>query len=85
MKIEVLGSGCASCKKMYEITKEVVALLTNKVELEYVTGIEGTQRIIELGAMSSPLLVVDGKIALIGYSPDKKVITQAILKTAKQG
>lgn len=84
MKIQVLGSGCPTCKKLFEVTKEVVASLQNKIELEYLTGIEGTQRIIELGGMSSPVLVVNEKIALVGFTADKKVIAQAILAAAKQ-
>lgn len=83
MKIQVLGSGCPTCKKLYEITGEAVGSLGKKVELEYLTGLEGTQRIIELGGMSSPVLAVDGKIALVGFTPDKKVITQAILAALK--
>ncbi len=84
MKIQVLGSGCPTCKKLYEITKEVVDGLENKVELEYLTGIDGTTRIIELGAMSSPAVVVDGKIALLGFSSDKKVILNAIINATKE-
>jgi small redox-active disulfide protein 2 len=84
MKIQVLGSGCPTCKKLFEITKEVVSSLEKEIELEYLTGIEGTQRIIELGGMSSPALVVDGKIALVGFTSDKKIIIQAIRTAVNQ-
>ncbi|PIR62148.1 MAG: thioredoxin family protein [Candidatus Pacebacteria bacterium CG10_big_fil_rev_8_21_14_0_10_42_12] len=80
MKIQVLGSGCPTCKKLYEITKKAVAELGDDFELEYLTGVEGTQRIIELGAMSSPVLVVEDKIAMIGLTSDIEKIKEAIHK-----
>jgi small redox-active disulfide protein 2 len=83
MTIQVLGSGCTNCKKLYEVTKEVVEALDNKVKLEYLDGIEGTGRMIELGVMSGPVIAVDGKVALVGFTSDKKKITQAISSVVK--
>lgn len=83
MKLQVLGSGCPTCKKLYEIVQQTIVDMDQDFELEYLTGIEGTSRIIKLGAISSPVLVVDGKIALIGFSSDKEKIKTAI-RTAHQ-
>jgi small redox-active disulfide protein 2 len=83
MKVQVLGSGCPTCKKLYDLTQETILTMTDQIELEYLTGIEGTSRIIELGAMSSPVLAVDGKIAMIGFVDDKEKIKKAILETQK--
>ena len=81
MKIQVLGSGCPTCKKLFEITKQAVEQLDDKsIELEYLTGVEGTTKIIELGAMSGPVLAVDNKIALIGFTPDVDKIKSALTK-----
>lgn len=77
MKIQVLGSGCATCKKLYEITQKAVVGLDASVE--YITGAEGMHKIMELGAMGSPVLTVDGKIAMIGFTPDVEEIKEAIL------
>jgi len=85
MKVQILGSGCPTCKKFYEITQQIVAQLDNQnIELEYLTGIEGTSRIIELGAMSSPILVVDNKIALAGFTSDESKIKAAIINTSQE-
>jgi small redox-active disulfide protein 2 len=84
MKIQILGSGCATCKKLYEITKEAVAQLKLKGEVEYITGEEGMQKIIELGAMSSPVLAVNGKIAMTGFTPDIKKIKEKILAISEK-
>ncbi len=82
MKIIVVGSGCPTCKKLYEVTQKAVAELGGRDKVEYVSGEKGIQKIIELGAMSSPLLVVDDKIAMIGFTPDTGKIKAAILKAS---
>lgn len=58
MKISVLGSGCATCKKLYETVVEVVKKENIDIEVEYSTDVT---RIVELGLMHSPVLVIDGK------------------------
>ena len=70
MKIQVLGSGCPTCKKLHELVMKATNELgiTNKVD--YITGNEGTQKIVEMGLMSSPVLVVDGKPVMVGFTPD---------------
>ncbi len=83
MKVQVLGSGCPTCKKLYEIAQSTLAEMDTQAELEYLTGNEGIQRILELGAMSSPVLVVDGEIAMLGFSADKEAIKAAIRKAQK--
>lgn len=83
MNIQVLGSGCPTCKKLYEITKEVVADMGHDVTVEYVTGDSGMKKIIELGVMTSPVLVVDGKVAMTGFIPDIKAIKDKIRKASK--
>jgi glutaredoxin len=80
MKVQVLGSGCPTCKKFHDLTQEVISEMDNNLKLEYFTGVEGTSKIIELGVMSSPVLVVDNKIAMVGFSPDKEKIKAAITK-----
>jgi len=84
MKIQVLGSGCATCKNLYEITQKAVDELKLETEVEYVTGNEGTQKIIELGAMSSPVLAVNGEIAMTGFTPDVKAIKIKIKKALEE-
>lgn len=78
MKVQVLGTGCPTCKKLFDVTKKATSEMNDEIELEYLTGVEGTSRIIELGAMSSPVLAVNNKIAMIGFSPDKEKIKAAI-------
>ena len=77
MKIQVLGSGCPTCKKLFELTKQAIEELGLKIEVEYVTDI---QRIVEMGVMSSPILAIDGKPAITGFLPDVEKIKETIKK-----
>jgi len=78
MKIQVLGSGCPTCKKLYELTKQAVEEANLKEKIEYLTGQEGIQKIIELGIMSSPVLAVNGKAIMIGFVDNVKKIKQLL-------
>ena len=77
MQIQVLGSGCPTCKKLFELTKQAIEELGLKIEVEYITDI---QRIVEMGVMSSPILAVDGKPAITGFLPDVEKIKETIKK-----
>ncbi len=81
MKIQVLGSGCSTCKKLFELTKQAVAELNLKTEVEYITDI---QKIIDIGVMSSPVLAVNGKPVLAGSLPDIEKIKKLIEKDIKE-
>lgn len=78
MKIQVLGSGCTTCKKLHEITQKAVGELGMKDEVEYLTGAEGMQAIIGMGVMQSPVLVVDGKAVMVGFTSDIEKIKRLI-------
>ncbi len=74
-KIEVLGSGCSTCEKLYKITKEAVSELGVAVKVDYVKDV---QRIVQMGLMQSPVLAVNGKPALVGFTPDMEKIKKVI-------
>jgi small redox-active disulfide protein 2 len=75
MKIQVLGSGCPTCKKLYEITKQALKELNLPYEVEYITDI---QQILNMGLMQSPVLTVNGKPAFVGSVPNVEEIKKAI-------
>jgi len=78
MKIQVLGSGCPTCKKLYEITQKAVSEMGLKDKVEYLYGAEGIQALIEKGVMSSPALTVDGKVVMTGFTPNIEKIKSLI-------
>lgn len=73
--IQVLGSGCPTCKKLFELTKQAVAELGLDLEVEYITDI---QKIIGLGVMSSPVLAINGQAVLAGQLPSLEKIKELI-------
>lgn len=78
MKIQVLGSGCATCKKLYESVQKATAEMGIKEKAEYLTGVAGTQAIIEMGVMQSPVLAVNGEPVMTGFTPNLEKIKKAI-------
>ena len=83
IKIQVLGPGCASCKKLFELTKQAVQEMGLKTEVEYVTDI---QKIIEMGVMQSPILAINGKPVLTGAVSDiEKIKNALIVKKVSEG
>jgi glutaredoxin len=80
MKIQVLGSGCPTCKKLNEMTIQAVKELGLTDNVEYLTGESGTSKIIELGIMSSPVLVVNDKPVMVGFTPDIEKVKSLIQK-----
>jgi len=80
MIIQVLGSGCPTCKKLFESTKQAVAELGLKEEVEYITDV---QEIVKMGVMSSPVLAIDGKPVIAGFLPDAKKIREVISENIK--
>ncbi len=75
MKIQVLGSGCKSCEALYERVKKVASEINPQLEVEYITDIT---KIVELGAMSSPVFAIDNQIITAGQMPSEEEIKNAI-------
>lgn len=63
MIIKILGSGCANCRKLEENAKKAVEELGIEANFEKVTDYKD---IVSYGVMTTPALVVDGKVKLSG-------------------
>lgn len=63
MKIEILGSGCSNCTKLAKNAEEAVKAAGVDCEVEKVTDFG---RIMGYGVMSTPALVIDGKVKSVG-------------------
>ncbi|MBW2735082.1 MAG: TM0996/MTH895 family glutaredoxin-like protein [Deltaproteobacteria bacterium] len=66
MKVEVLGTGCAKCKKLYQLVEKVVAESGSNAEVEKVEKIED---IMKYGVAFTPALVIDGTVKAAGGIP----------------
>lgn len=74
--IQILGSGCPTCKKLLELTKLAVTELNLNIEVEYITDI---QKIIKMGMMSSPVLAINGQPVMGGFTSDIEIIKKFII------
>ncbi len=71
IEVKVLGTGCANCKTTQKLIEEVSSENGIEITLEKV---EDVAEIMAYGIMSTPGVLVDGKIAHTGGIPDKKTI-----------
>jgi small redox-active disulfide protein 2 len=66
MDIKILGPGCKNCVTLDRITRETVKELGIKATIEKV---EDYGQIASYGVMTTPALVVDGKVLIAGRVP----------------
>jgi small redox-active disulfide protein 2 len=64
--IEVLGSGCPNCQRLEANAREAVAIAGVEAEVRHVTD---PREIVARGVMSTPGLVIDGKVVSAGRIP----------------
>jgi small redox-active disulfide protein 2 len=65
-KIEVLGPGCNNCVRLEANVRQAVALAGIEAEIIKVTDYA---EIMAHGVMSTPGLVIDGKVVSVGRVP----------------
>jgi small redox-active disulfide protein 2 len=71
--IKVLGTGCANCKTTMKLIEDAAREKGVEIQLEKV---EQLQDIIAYGVMSTPGVVVDGKVVHAGGIPGRDKIEQ---------
>jgi small redox-active disulfide protein 2 len=74
-KIQILGTGCPKCKKLYEAAQQAVKEASIEAE---VTKVEDINEIMKFGVMMTPALVVDGEVKVVGRVPRPEEIKNMI-------
>jgi small redox-active disulfide protein 2 len=77
MDIKILGSGCPKCKSLEKITRQVVE--ENGIEAT-MTKVEDIMEIMQFNIMTTPALVVNGKVEVKGRVPSAEEILQILKK-----
>ena len=67
VKIQILGSGCAKCRKLAERASAAAEALGIEYELEKITDIK---EMMTFGVMLTPALAVDGQVKVVGKIPE---------------
>lgn len=73
--IKVLGPGCAKCKSTYAVVEKVVKDCGIDVQL---TKVDDIEEIMRYDIMSTPAIVIDGKVVLKGKVPSETEVRQLL-------
>ena len=74
-EIKVLGSGCSKCKKTFAVVEKVVE--SNGVIADLIK-VDGIEEIMRYNIMSTPAIVIDGKVVLKGKVPSESEVKQLL-------
>ncbi len=77
MEIKILGTGCAKCKSLEKLTREVVeknGIQANIIKVEDIT------EIMKYHILATPALVVNEKVEIKGYVPSPSQIKEILSK-----
>ena len=71
MQIKILGTGCAKCQRLEQLTREVVAELGIEAEFDHVRDMK---MIMAYPVMTTPALVINEEVNVSGRMPSKDEI-----------
>ncbi len=74
-RIEVLGPGCPRCERAYRVVRQVVEDAGLEVEVRKVDSID---RMVEMGILATPAVVVDGRVRVAGRVPEAGLVRELL-------
>ena len=72
LTIKVLGPGCPNCYKVEEITKASLSTMGMDAQIEKITDYN---EIVEYGVLSTPGLMINGRVVCSGQIPSQAEVT----------
>ena len=73
IEVKILGTGCANCKATQKIVEDVIRARGLQASVDKVEDIASIMR---FGVMSTPGVVVDGKVVHAGGVPSRAQVEQ---------
>ena len=77
--VKVLGTGCSNCKSTVALIEQAAQIKGIEISLQ---KIEDIQDIMSYGVMSTPAVVIDGKVVHAGGLPSRDKIEQFLTATS---
>jgi small redox-active disulfide protein 2 len=77
MDIKILGPGCIKCKTLEKLTRDVVE--QNHIEAT-ITKVEDIVEIMKYNIITTPAIVVDGKVEIKGRVPSADEIRKLLMR-----
>lgn len=74
-RIEVLGPGCTRCKETFRVVQHVVEQAGLSAE---VVKDESIERMMAVGLLATPGVVIDGKVVVSGRIPKAEEVRQLL-------
>ncbi len=81
MDIKVLGPGCANCKRLFAEAEKALKQLGMTAPI---TKVEKFEEIAAFKIMSTPALVINGRVMAAGRIPDSREITTWLATAAME-
>jgi small redox-active disulfide protein 2 len=81
MNIKILGTGCAKCQSLEKVVKEAVAELKLDATVEKVTDL---CKILEYPILTTPGMVIDGKVVSSGKALNKSEVIKLIISASPE-
>jgi small redox-active disulfide protein 2 len=82
LRIKILGAGCSSCERLYEVARRALDSLGVEAELTKITDFP---EMMKYGILQTPGLVVTEELVMVGKVPSlgdmTTVLTTALSKT----
>ena len=75
-QIQVLGTGCAKCNNLTAVAEAAAKLTGEPYMLEKITDL---RQIMTFGVMTTPALVIDGKVMVAGKVPSIDEVKQMLV------
>jgi len=83
MEIKILGTGCANCKRVESVARQVVEEMDVEATITEVTDMA---KIVSYDIVTTPGLVIDEKVVSSGRIPSKAEVTTWVANAlAEQG
>ena len=78
-KLQILGPGCSNCQRLLANVEQAARDLGLAAEIEKV---EELDKILALGVMRTPALVLDGEVAVMGRVPAVEELKGLLARSA---